>query len=194
MAKETKFDIHSTNNPNNINGAINANNNNNKQTSYLSFLPEFHIMNEYDTFLEIKETKNKSPILIYNEKALKTHIKEMKNKYISSIFQLYWIFSIELLIQLFLSFYFSQNKKFNSYLSHFCFLILNSVISFTTIFFSNMYTHTLLECVVCFIIAMDIWLAGISFEFIFYISELTLNYYMITKIIQMKDDIIKIEL
>jgi hypothetical protein len=41
---------------------------------------------------------------------------------------------------------------------------------------------------------MDVWLAGISFEFIFYLSELTLNYYMITKIIQMQDDIIKIEL
>lgn len=191
MEKEIQFLNSTPKTPNDINVNINNTKNNILNSS---FIPEFQMLSDYDTFLEIKETKSKSPIFIYDEEDLKTYIQEMKHKYISSIFQLFCIFSFELLTQLFLSFYCSQNKKFNSFLSHFCFIILNLIISFSTIFFSNIYTHTLMECVVCFIIAMDVWLAGISFEFIFYMIELTLNYYMTIKIIQMKDDIIKIEI
>ena len=71
MAKETKFHNHSTKTSKNIN----ANGNNTKNnTSFLSFLPEFQMFSDYNTFLEIKETKNNSPILIYDEEALKAHI------------------------------------------------------------------------------------------------------------------------
>ena len=138
---------------------------------------------EYNTFQDKKE-KGNIPDLIKNEKDLEKYLEETYKKFIIYNTSFYLFIIFEIIIQIIIS-----KKKLNTEkISHSIFLFLNISIALITIKFSNIYSMTLCECYLCFIIAMDIWLTNINLKLFFYLFEDLLNYYLIRCLVSMQID------
>ena len=135
---------------------------------------------EYNTFQDKKE-KGNIPDLIKNEKDLEKYLEEIYKKFIIYNTSFYLFIIFEIIIQIIIS-----KKKLNTEkISHSIFLFLNISIALITIKFSNIYSMTLCECYLCFIVAMDIWLTSINLKLLFYLFEDFLNYYIIRYLVSM---------
>jgi membrane-associated HD superfamily phosphohydrolase len=135
---------------------------------------------EYNTFQDKKE-KGNIPDLIKNEKDLEKYLEETYKKFIIYNTSFYLFIIFEIIIQIIIS-----KKKLNTEkISHSIFLFLNISIALITIKFSNIYSMTLCECYLCFIVAMDIWLTSINLNLLFYLFEDFLNYYIIRYLVSM---------
>lgn len=153
---------------------------------------DFLMLTNYDTFLDVKHTKNNS-VFILDEESLKAFQNNLQEKIGKYSFLYYTMMLIEVLFQIILIKYFSPHaKSLPSFLSQFFFLIIFFLFSIIIIIFHNIYTITLFEGYICFICAMNIWITGVNFELIFYILENIGNYLMVKNAIAYKEELEKI--
>ena len=153
---------------------------NEKNEDNISICSDNLMSTEYNTFQDKKE-KGNIPDLIKNEKDLEKYLEEIYKKFIIYNTSFYLFIIFEIIIQIIIS-----KKKLNTEkISHSIFLFLNISIALITIKFSNIYSMTLCECYLCFIVAMDIWLTSINLKLLFYLFEDFLNYYIIRYLVSM---------
>ena len=138
---------------------------------------------EYNTFQDKKE-KGNIPDLIKNEKDLEKFLEETHKKFVIYNICYYLFIIFEIIIQVIIS-----KKNLNpEKISHSIFLFLNISIALITIKFSNIYSMTLCECYLCFIVSMDIWLTTINLKLLFYLFEDFFNYFIIRYLVSMNQE------
>ena len=137
-----------------------------RKSTTTQYTNDFLMLTNYDTFIDVKQSKNNNNLFIIDEDSLKEYSTSLQLK-ISK----YTMYNYILIIK----------KK--SYQYHLFFLLLFLPLTAFTIRFNSIYMVTLFECFLCFIISMDIWLTGIHPPLLLYLIEIIGDYLVIKVII-----------
>lgn len=140
---------------------------------------DFTMLTNYDTFIDVKQSKNNNNLFIIDEDSLKSYSNSLQLKISKYNLYYYLLITLEIISQLLLI----KLYKEKSYISHLFFLLMFFPLAIITIKYNSIYIITLFECFICFIISMDIWLTAIHFPLVLYLIEIIGNYFLIKYIL-----------
>lgn len=140
---------------------------------------DFLMLTNYDTFIDVKQSKNNNNLFIIDEDSLKEYSTSLQLKISKYTMYNYLLILIEIISQFLLI----QLYKKKSYQYHLIFLLVFLPLTVLTIRFNSIYMFTLFECYICFIISMDIWLTAIHPPLLLYLIEIIGDYLVIKVII-----------
>ena len=150
-----------------------------RKSTTTQYTNDFLMLTNYDTFIDVKQSKNNNNLFIIDEDSLKEYSTSLQLKISKYTMYNYLLIMIEIISQFLLI----QIYKKKSYQYHLFFLLLFLPLTAFTIRFNSIYMVTLFECFLCFIISMDIWLTGIHPPLLLYLFEIIGDYLVIKVII-----------
>ena len=113
-----------------------------RKSTTTQYTNDFLMLTNYDTFIDVKQSKNNNNLFIVDEDSLKEYSTSLQLKISKYTMYNYLLIMIEIISQFLLI----QIYKKKSYQYHFFFLLLFLPLTAFTIRFNSIYMVTLFEC------------------------------------------------